>query len=162
MTLITYPNPILNEVSTAVTEAELAYVKSLVPDMQKVMIQNKGVGLAAVQVGILKRFCIIRDKDNNINLIINPLVVEEDTEIQNGQEGCLSLPLFFEQIERPMQLTAEFIDGEFVSRKAVFYGIEARCLLHEIEHMNGTPIHNKVSSMKKQMWVKKLKKKGVL
>jgi len=171
--LITYPNPLLNQVSEECRKEDIPYIKSLIPEMHKIMNANKGIGLAAVQVGVLKRFCIMQDNSTalgsaaeSVDLIVNPKVIEIDCpDPQLEKEGCLSLPGFWELIERPYQVTVQFMDivgDEWIERKGIFYGIKCRCILHEIDHMNGQPIHNKVSVMKREMWKKKLKKKGVI
>jgi len=163
MKLIKYPDPILDIQSEPILETELEYIKSIVPDMAKIMKDNNGIGLAGVQVGILKTFCIMYNQSTQgIDLIINPVILNQDSEMIKGEEGCLSLPLFWESIERPLEVTAEFMEENWQKVRAVFYGLEARCLIHELEHMIGQPIHNLVSPMKKHMWEKKLIKKGLL
>lgn len=169
MKLIVYPDPILFEKSDICNQSELDWIKKQVPQMKEIMINNNGVGLAAVQVGILKTFCIILshnsqlgDKNSEVDLIINPVIVEESKEIIKAQEGCLSLPLFYEYIERPESVTATFYDDAWAERTAVFHGMKARCLKHEIDHMMGNPLVNQVSIMKKQMWLKRINKRGLL
>lgn len=168
MKIIKYPDPILEQVSEEVKQEELSTILSYIPEMQKLMYAVKGVGLAAVQVGILKRFCIMLSKTSDlgyaqdgVDLIINPEIIEVSSETTKDNEGCLSLPLFWEQIERPIEVVAKFIDKDWIERTGVFYGISARCILHEISHMNGILIYKNTSPMKQDMWKKKLKKKGV-
>lgn len=162
MDLVRYPNPLLNEISVAVLESDIAYIQSLVPEMTEIMFKYNGIGLAAVQVGILKRFCLVVDKVRKVHVLINPEVIEVDHNMELIKEGCLSLPYFHEFIERPFQITAKFRNPQWEEITAVFTGIEARCLLHELEHLDGILQHEKVSPTKRQMWEKKLSKRGLL
>lgn len=161
MKLIRYPDPILLQPSGHCVQEDLEFINHSVPEMTKVMNDLKGVGLAAVQVGILKRFCIVKDANDNVNLIINP-ELESGIELKPLEEGCLSLPYFWEKVERFEQVTVRFIDKDWIERRAVFTGQEAQCIQHEIGHMNGELILQTVSPMKQQMWKKKAHKNGAL
>lgn len=161
LTIKRYPDPILNQVSVECTEGDLLSIKEAYPAMVKVMNDLHGVGLAAVQVGILKRFCIIKDSQDKANLIINPTIIE-GSNLTLKREGCLSLPFFFETIERFDEMTIKYKDDTWTERTAVMSGEEAQCIQHEIGHLNGRLIFNYVSKQKQDLWLKKAKKKGIL
>lgn len=156
--ILRYPNPILNAVSEDCTEADLLLINENYDEMVRLTNATNGVGLAAVQVGILKRFCIVRDSGNEYNLIINPELVE-GLDLTPKKEGCLSLPFFSELVERFEQVTIKFRDSSWTERTAVMTGIEAQCIQHEMNHMSGLLILDTVSLMKQQMYNKKLRKK---
>lgn len=169
MKITIYPDPILTMLAKQCEEKELGYIKSVVPEMTKLMLQAKGVGLAAPQVGISKRFCLVVQESSlkqtkpRVNLIINPELLEGDqTTRVIKDEGCLSLPLFQEKIIRYSEVTVKFTDENWVERKAVFVGLEAQCIQHEIEHLDGKLITEYMSPMKRQMYIKKLKKNAYL
>jgi len=122
---------------------------------------DKGVGIAAVQVGIAKRFSIIKSPQGINNLIINPELVAGEN-LRAIKEGCLSLPMFYENVERFEEVTIKFRDKDWIERVAVMTGEEAQCIAHELNHMNGILILDTVSQMKKEMWLKKVSKKGII
>lgn len=159
--LVRYPDPLLNLVSEDCLETDLPYILSVKDQMIKIMDEYKGVGLAAVQAGILKRFAIIKDKAGQNNLIINP-EIEQGEALQDMREGCLSLPFFYETIVRFEQIIVKFKDETWTEHRAIMNGQEAQCLQHELNHMSGLLILETVSPMKQQMWIKKAKKKGFL
>lgn len=161
LTIKRYPDPVLTQVSQECTEADVSYINHLVPEMTTIMNNLKGVGLAAVQVGILMRFCILKDTHGKVHTLINPALASGEN-LTPKQEGCLSLPFFYEKVERFEEVTINFRDETWTERTAVFNGIEAQCIQHEINHMNGLLIFNTVSRMKQEMWLKKARKKGVL
>lgn len=161
--LLKYPSPVLNQISNDCVESDLQLIKDVYLQMIEVMNQPKGVGLAAVQVGILKRFCLLQNPSDlkNPYIIINPVVIES-LDLTKKQEGCLSLPLFYEPVDRYQQITVAYMDETWTSRTAVFVDIEAQCLQHEIDHFNGRLLLDDLSPMIKQMYNKKLIKKGIL
>ena len=159
--IIRYPDPILNQISVDCIETDLKDINEQVPDMVKIMTNMNGVGLAAVQVGILKRFAIIKDSQNQVHLVINPVLISGEN-LEPKREGCLSLPFFFETIERFDEVTISYRDQDWIERIAVMNGQEAQCIQHEILHMSGKLILEYVSKQKQDMWLKKLRKKGGL
>lgn len=166
MKIITYPDPRLLQRSEECKQEDLPEILKLKPELLKTMLAAKGLGLAAVQVGILKRYCLMLDMSTALgkeapqaHVIINPEILEIDPEIQDGDEGCLSIPYTLEKTKRPIQVLVKFRDETWTERTAVFYGIQARCICHEIDHMDGKLF---ISTMKLQMWLKKMRKKGVM
>ena len=109
---------------------------TLLDDMAETLEEAGGVGLAAPQVGILRRVCIVLNEDDEIIELINPEIMETSGE-QDGAEGCLSFPGEFGMVKRPMKVRAKFQD-----RNGEWYEIEAeellaRCIMHETDHLNG-------------------------
>ena len=164
--LITYPSEILYQFSSDCTEADLPLIQETMKPMMHIMKAHNGIGLSGIQVGIPKRFCVMLTKGTapksagveDLAVIINPTLVEEEAEKVIAGEGCLSLPMFNEQIERPKQVTIAYRDMQYIERKAVFEGLEARCILHEMDHMEGVIQLSKVGPMKQEMYKKKLQK----
>ncbi len=111
-------------------------IKTLLDDMLETMYENDGVGLAAPQVGILKRAVVIDVDDGNVYKMVNPKIIKKSGE-QLGQEGCLSVPEKKGNVNRPMNVTVEYTDdsGKPVTLKAE--GILARAICHEVDHLDG-------------------------
>ena len=108
----------------------------ILDDMKETMYDAEGVGLAAPQVGILRRYCIVDVGDGLIELI-NPVITEKSEETQTGSEGCLSIPDRYETVTRPMKVTvrAQNRYGENITVSGE--GLKARALCHEIDHLDG-------------------------
>jgi peptide deformylase len=116
------------------------------------MIHSKGMGLAANQLGITKRFFAIGHESFDVFkkpvIIYNPVLVNADEEQELGQEGCLSFPGIWVQISRPKTVTVKYQNnkGEFLLSK--LKGIEARCFQHELDHLDGITFNKRVSKLK--------------
>ena len=112
-------------------------IKQLLEDMVETMHKYNGVGLAAVQVGVLKRVIVIDLYDENgIYKLINPVIVKEKGD-QECEEGCLSFPNKYAQVVRPMEVTVEALDENGKKIKVKGKGLLAQALAHEIDHLNG-------------------------
>nr|WP_300095668.1 peptide deformylase [Sedimentibacter sp.] len=111
-------------------------IKTLLDDMLDTMYENDGVGLAAPQVGILKRVVTIDVDDGNIYRMINPKVIKSSGE-QTDQEGCLSVPETKGMVKRPMNVTAVYTDEEGNEVTVEAEGLLARAICHEIDHLDG-------------------------
>ena len=111
-------------------------IKTLLNDMVDTMYENEGVGLAGPQVGILKQVVTIDVDDGNVYKMVNPRIISSSGE-QIDQEGCLSVPEKKGDVKRPMNVTAVYLDenGNEVTLEAE--GLLARCICHEIDHLNG-------------------------
>lgn len=105
-------------------------------DMAETMYEAEGVGLAAPQVGILRRYCIVDTGDGLIELI-NPVIVEKSEETQTGNEGCLSIPDRYETVTRPMKVTVRAQNRYGENFTVTGEGLKARALCHEIDHLDG-------------------------
>lgn len=107
----------------------------ILDDMAETMYEAEGVGLAAPQVGILRRFCII-DVGDGIVELVNPVIVSKEG-TQTGDEGCLSIPSRYEQVTRPMKVTVRAQDRNGNNIIVTGEGLKARALCHEIDHLDG-------------------------
>lgn len=128
-------------------------------DITHLMIHSKGMGLAANQLGITKRFFAIGHESFDVFkkpvIIYNPVLVNADQEQELGQEGCLSFPGIWVQISRPKTVTVKYQNnkGEFLLSK--LKGMEARCFQHELDHLDGITFNKRVSKLKWDMAQKK-------
>lgn len=108
----------------------------ILDDMAETMYDAEGVGLAAPQVGLLRRYCVIDVGDGIIELI-NPVITEKSTETQTDKEGCLSIPDRAEFVERPMKVTVRAQNRYGENIVVTGEGLKARALCHEIDHLDG-------------------------
>ncbi len=108
---------------------------TILDDMAETMYKAEGVGLAAPQVGLLRRFCIVDVGDGLIELI-NPVIVEKSG-TQTGAEGCLSVPERYDEVERPMKVTVRAQDRHGNNIVVTGEGLKARAFCHEIDHLDG-------------------------
>ena len=132
--VVKYGDPILRKKSRTV-EVFDRRIATLVEDMFETMYKDNGVGLAAVQVGILKRIVVIDCGDGPVELI-NPEIVKTEGE-QCGQEGCLSLPGYWGEVTRPMKVKVKAQDRSGNQFEVEDEGMVARCFCHEIDHLDG-------------------------
>lgn len=128
-------DPALREVCSPVEPDELEYVKSLIPEMITIMNEEEGIGLAANQVGIIKRFFIMKSGES-VELIINPEIIEIGP-LRPFEEGCLSIPGTSAKTQRAQQVTLKYRDDTFTEREKNLIGPEAVAIQHEIDHLNG-------------------------
>ena len=131
--------------------------------MMETMIKAPGVGLAANQVGILKQIVTINfeDKENNKKanyILFNPSIIQYSEETVVMEEGCLSLPEQYAEVERPKEIILEYINENEKIIKKQIDGFEARILQHEIDHLSGKLFVDYLSSLKRNMLIKKVKK----
>ncbi len=136
--LKTIADPVLYEKSEPVTSFDSA-LRELVRDMFDTMYEEEGVGLAAVQVGVLKRLLVI-DLENAGHVkgvFINPELVSASQEMQEGEEGCLSVPGLSAPLARPMQVTVSYFDIFGNKQEITCEEIMARAILHEMDHLDG-------------------------
>ena len=118
-------------------------LKTLIDDMYETMYDANGVGLAAPQVGILKRIVVIDIGDDNAYTLINPKIIEADGE-QTGEEGCLSLPGLQGTVTRPNHVICEAYDEDMQLRQIEGEGLLARAICHELDHLDGILYKDKV------------------
>jgi len=155
--VITYPHPLLRKRSQKV-EAVTEEVRRLIDDMAETMYAQRGVGLAAVQIGVHQRVITI-DVGEGLLALINPEVLERSGETQM-EEGCLCLPGVIVEVDRSERVTVRGLNekGEEVTLPAG--GLLARALQHEIEHLDGILIVDKVSRLKRELLTSKLRKEA--
>ena len=118
-------------------------LQTLIDDMYETMYEANGVGLAAPQVGILKRIVVIDIGDDNVYTLINPKIIEADGE-QTGEEGCLSLPGLQGTVTRPNHVICEAYDEDMQLRQIEGEGLLARAICHELDHLDGILYKDKV------------------
>ncbi|MDX1388766.1 MAG: peptide deformylase [Acidobacteriota bacterium] len=163
--IVLFPDPVLLKPTQAVEEVD-DEVRQLVQDMIDTMRAAPGIGLAANQVGVSSRVCIVDitggEQPDELKVLINPEVRSfEGTDL--GEEGCLSFPEITLEIERPYRAVVEALDLDGRRYTVNGEGLLARAMLHEIEHLEGQTFLRNVSSVKREMVkrrIRKLKKSG--
>ena len=159
--LIILPDPILRQVSTKIEQVN-DDIRTLADDMLATMYDAPGIGLAAIQVGVPKRMLVIdlsKDgEDKKPQIFINPEVLASSDERSAYEEGCLSIPDYYAEVERPAKVTVRHIglDGKELTIEAE--GLLATCLQHEIDHLNGVLFIDHISRLKREMVIKKFTK----
>ena len=157
--IVIEPDPILREKSVPLEKVDNE-LRKLLDDMLETMYAAPGIGLAAVQVGILKRLIVIdisKDKEKKKPLfLINPEIISRSKKTSTYEEGCLSLPGHFAEIERPAECQIKFINYEGKEKELKADGLLATCIQHEIDHLNGILFVDYLSKLKKDMIIKKL------
>ncbi len=160
------PDPILRKKCEPLEKVDKE-IQKLMDDMLETMYAAPGIGLAAIQVGILKRLVVIdiskaEEKKNPI-FLINPQIIHKSKKTSVYEEGCLSLPGQFAEIERPAECTLKYVDYNGREKELKAEGLLATCVQHEVDHLNGTLFIDYLSKLKKDMIIKKLvkQKKGI-
>ena len=155
------PDPILRKKSESLYQVNND-IRKLLDDMLQTMYAAPGIGLAAVQIGILKRIIVIdiskKEEKKNPIFLINPEIIFQSKETSTYEEGCLSLPGHFAEIERPAKCKIEYIDYNGKKAELEAEGLLSTCIQHEIDHLNGILFIDYLSKLKKDMIIKKLKK----
>ena len=159
--ILTLPDPILRKTSEPVEKINKT-IKNLMDDMLETMYAAPGIGLAAVQIGILKRIIVIDlskegEKKKPI-FIVNPEIISKSSDLVSYEEGCLSIPNQFAEVERPNTCKIKFLDYEGNKKELEAEGLLATCIQHEIDHLNGILFIDYLSKLKKEMIIKKVKK----
>lgn len=161
--IVTLPDPILRKVSAPVERVDDELRKTL-DDMLETMYAAPGVGLAAIQVGIPRRFLVIDVADDDDEpaplCLINPQIVRLGEQTRKHEEGCLSIPDVRVEIERPATLTVRFLDREGNEAELDADGLLATAIQHEMNHLDGKLIIDFLSSLKRDMVVRKFKKQA--
>lgn len=148
MKILTYPNKILRKKSELIKIEEIQAKKfsKLCLDMEKSMNNNKGIGLAAPQVGQNIRLIVIKHKDGCL-FMFNPEIVKKSEKIILAEEGCLSVPKVFGQVERSFSLTCVYYNELGEKKKVNAKGLFARVVQHEIDHLDGVLFVDKISRL---------------
>ena len=159
--IVRYGNPVLERPAETVTEFDTPELKKLLDDMFESMYAAKGVGLAAPQIGIGRRIAVIdptNGQDETQRLVlINPEIVRIEG-AQVGEEGCLSIPGFREQVKRAKRVTIRAQDASGASFEKTAEDLLARAFLHETDHLNGRLYINHVSARKRDLIRRKIRK----
>jgi peptide deformylase len=159
--ILTAPDPRLQALSSDVEKVD-SETRKLVDDMAESMYAADGIGLAAVQIGVPKRVIVIdldqKEGKKNPRAFINPKILWASEEMAVFEEGCLSVPEIWDDVERPARIRAEYLDlnGKKVELEAD--GMLATCLQHEMDHLNGVLFIDHLSRLKRSMAIKKLTK----
>jgi peptide deformylase len=161
-TILTEPNKKLRQVSLPVEKIGKEE-QNLMNDMLETMYDAKGIGLAAIQIDVPKRIIVLDiSKSKNEKkpiFFVNPLIINKDLNLTTYEEGCLSVPDQFAEIDRPSKCEVEYLD--YVGNKKLLKanGLLATCIQHEIDHLEGVLFIDYLSKLKKSMILKKLSKK---
>ena len=157
--IITEPNIILRKKSVTLETVD-EDTRELMDDMLETMYAAPGIGLAGVQIGILKRLIVIdisRDEEKkNPLFLINPEIITKSSNTSVYEEGCLSLPGYFAEIERPAECQIKYIDYHGKKKEMKASGLLATCIQHEVDHLNGILFIDYLSKLKRDMVIKKL------
>ena len=159
--IIVAPDARLLKVSNPVAQVNKE-IQGLLNEMLEIMYKSNGIGLAAPQVGVLSRLVVMdcSDKNNKRKAykFVNPEVLSESPDTSEFEEGCLSLPTQFAKVTRPSTVEIKYQNESGKSIKDKFSGIEATCLQHEIDHLNGKLFVDHISKLKRNRIIKKLEK----
>ena len=160
-TILTEPNKLLRQVSKIVDKVG-DEERSLMNDMLDTMYNAPGIGLAAIQVGVPKRIIVMdisRDEDKKEpRYFVNPVIKNRNKEKAKYEEGCLSVPDQFAEIERPNTCEVEYLDYNGKKKLLKADGLLATCIQHEMDHLEGILFIDYLSKLKKSMIIKKLSK----
>ena len=159
--ILTEPDPILRQISKPVEKVGIEEQK-LMDDMLETMYAANGIGLAAIQIGIPKQIIVMdlsrKEEKKEPRYFVNPIINNKSKELATYEEGCLSVPGQFAEIERPSECEVEYLDyngkKQFINAKGLF----ATCILHEWDHCLGRLFIDYLSKLKKTMIIKKLSK----
>ena len=159
--IITVPDETLKKISEPLEKVGVNE-KKLINDLFSTMYNAKGIGLAAVQVGILKRVLVVdvasKEEEKKPICFINPTIKKISDEMSVYEEGCLSIPDTFIEIQRPKICSVEYLDINGKIKTQEFDGLLSTCIQHEINHLDGKLIIDHLSKLKKDMIIKKISK----
>ncbi len=159
--ILTVPDPRLRQVCKPVETVD-DDIRQLIDDMLETMYAAPGIGLAAIQIGVPKRVIVV-DVDEDIRdpvCLVNPEVVWTSDEKRVYEEGCLSVPEYFDDVERPDRCRVRFLDRDGEPREIEAEDLLATCIQHEIDHLNGTLFIDYLSKLKRDRVVKKFVKQA--
>jgi peptide deformylase len=159
--ILTVPDPRLKEVSLPVEGGVTDAHRKLMDDMLETMYDAPGIGLAAIQVGVRLRIIVMDLQENdekNPRFFVNPEILETIEETQPYEEGCLSVPEIFDEIERPARCRLRYLDYDGNPVEEWAEGLYAVCIQHEMDHLEGTLFIDYLSRLKRQRAVDKVKK----
>ena len=160
-TILTEPNKILRQISKDVDKVGKEEQK-LMDDMLETMYSANGIGLAAIQIGIPKRIIVMdiskEEGKREPRYFVNPIIKNKDNLNSTYEEGCLSIPDTFIEIERPQTCEVEYIDSDGKKKFLKCAGLLSTCLQHEINHLDGKLIIDNLSKLKRDINIKKISK----
>lgn len=159
--ILTVPHPVLKQVSEPVDTVDDA-LRALMDDMLETMYDAPGIGLAAIQIGVPKRVIVMDlarpEEDKQPRFFVNPEIVWASDDTAPYEEGCLSVPEYYDEVERPARVKLRYLNyhGEQIEEEAD--GLYAVCIQHEMDHLNGVLFIDHLSRLKREQAVKKVKK----
>ena len=159
--ILTAPDPRLKQISKPVDKVD-AEIAKLMDDMLETMYAAPGIGLAAPQVGVLKRVLVIdidREGEHTGPLkMANPEIVDVSEDDASYEEGCLSVPEHYAEVERPARVTVRYLDQQNEIRTLQAEGLLATCIQHEMDHLDGILFIDRISALKRNIILRKLVK----
>ncbi len=159
--IVILPDPILRQVSKPVAKVGAA-ARKLWDEMLETMYDAPGIGLAAVQVGVPERLLVIdlakEGEERKPLFVANPEIVWASEELSDYEEGCLSIPEFYEMVTRPSEVNMRYLDRQGEGQEIHASGLLATCLQHEIDHLNGILFIDHISRLKRERVIKKFTK----
>ncbi len=160
-TILTEPNKILRQISKPVTKVGKEE-QNLMDDMIETMYSANGIGLAAIQIGVPKRIIVMdiskNDEKKNPMYFVNPIIKNKNSDLSRYEEGCLSVPDQFAEIDRPSSCEVEYLDYNGKKNLLKTSGLLATCIQHEMDHLEGILFIDYLSKLKKSIIIKKLSK----
>ena len=159
--ILTEPNKILRQVSKPVEKVNKEE-QSIMDDMLETMYHANGIGLAAIQIGIPKRIIVMdiakKDEEKNPMYFVNPVIKNKNKDLSTYEEGCLSVPNQFAEVDRPATCEVEYLNYHGEKKILKAEGLLATCIQHEMDHLEGILFIDYLSKLKKSMIIKKLSK----
>lgn len=159
--IIIAPDPRLKVTSEPVERVDDA-LRSLMDDMLETMHEAPGIGLAAIQIGVAKRVIVMdlakEGEAPEPGYFVNPEIIWESEDFHHYEEGCLSLPEYYEEVERPAEVKVRFLDYEGEIRELHCKEMLAVCIQHEMDHLEGILFVDHLTRLKRQMILRKLSK----
>ena len=159
--ILTFPNKFLTQ-PTKPLESIDDHVQEMIANMASTMYEAPGIGLAAIQVGWDKSLLIYDisppEEKRELNVIVNPKIIEREGEFLSEDEGCLSVPDFRSDVKRASRILVEGLDREGNPLRVNAEGLLAIVLQHEIDHLNGTLFIDRISALKREMYKRRMKK----
>ncbi|EXL08702.1 peptide deformylase [Aquamicrobium defluvii] len=159
--LIILPDPLLRQVSKPVERVDDS-LRRLADDMLETMYDAPGIGLAAIQIGLPLRLLVIdlakEDDEPAPHVFVNPEILDSSDERSVYEEGCLSIPEYYAEVERPASVRVKYVDRDGREQEMMAEGLMATCLQHEIDHLNGVLFIDHISKLKRDMVMRKFRK----
>jgi peptide deformylase len=161
LTVLCYPDPRLHKVAKPVAQVDTR-IQKIVADMAETMYDAPGVGLAATQVDVHERIVVIdvSDEQNELMVFINPEIIWTSPETKSWREGCLSVPEFYDEVERPAEIRVKALDVNGKEFEIDADGLLAVCLQHELDHLQGKVFVEYLSILKRTRISQKMKKRA--
>jgi len=162
--ILVEPNKLLRQVSQPVAKVN-KQIQKLMDDMLETMYSANGIGLAAIQIGVPKNLIVIdlltKEKKNNPMFFVNPKILKKSSKMSKYEEGCLSIPNLFAEVQRPSECEIEYLDYKGNKKSLKATGLLATCIQHEIDHLKGILFIDYLSKLKRDIILKKLSKQNL-